>query len=144
MSVSLAIVKDTSLNVRRDFIEEKELTIKQGLKRQILNALKPATPVMLDFTFSVVTDDGNLQSALLAGAHDLVQQAGVSDSDVWSCLLMHYDNPAGGKWIIDPTFEEQNNLSNNLVLITLIKRGDEERAIVDKGLDILRTSFPVQ
>lgn len=85
-------MKDTSLNVRRDFIEEKELTIKQGLKRQICAALRPDTPVSLELTFSVVTDDGNLQSALLAGAHDLLQQADVTDCLMWSCLLIHYDD----------------------------------------------------
>ena len=92
MSVQLSIVKDTSLNVRRDLVEEKELTIKQGLKRQISAALKSDIPVSLEFTFSVVTDDGDLHSALLAGAHDLLQQADVTDAEMWSCLLIHYDD----------------------------------------------------
>jgi ribonuclease PH len=142
-NITLSVVKDTSLNLRRDLIEEKELTIRQSLKQKIQIAIKDA-PVLLHFSFSVVTDDGNLQSALLAGAQDLLAQAGYLACDVWSCLLMLYSDHTGDKWIIDPSFEEQNNLSNNLVLVTVFQSDGMQRILIDKGLDCLRTSYPVQ
>jgi len=35
ISVSLSLIKDSSLNIRRDFIEEKEASIKTGIKQKI-------------------------------------------------------------------------------------------------------------
>ena len=92
-----------------------------------------------------MTDDGNLQSALAAGVHDLLDQTeSYSQASIWSCfLVLHTDNLIS-RWIIDPTFEELNNLSNNLLLVTIIVGSCGERLIVEKGLDDLRTSFSVQ
>lgn len=99
---------------------------------------------MLEFTFSVVTDDGNLHSALLAGANDLLQQSSLADFEICGCLLLWYSEPTGGKWVIDPTAEEQRTLSNNLVFVTMLRRDREERLQVEKGADLLRTSYSSQ
>lgn len=77
MTVSFSLVKDTSLNLRRDFVEEKESLIKQSILHKIREVIpKTETPLSFDFMFSVMTDDGNLQSALAAGVHDLLHQTG--------------------------------------------------------------------
>ena len=77
VAVSLSLVKDTSLNLRRDHVEEKESMIKQGITNKIREVLpKTESPLQFDFKFSVMTDDGNLQSALVAGVNDLLKQTG--------------------------------------------------------------------
>ena len=80
VNISLTLIKDQSLNIRRDLIEEKETQIKQSLKNKIDRCLREspqivadlANPRQLNFTFSVVSDDGNLPSVLVAGASDLL------------------------------------------------------------------------
>ena len=144
MSVSLAIVKDASLNVRRDFIEEKELVIRQGIRAKIVNALPRELPQSFAFTFSVMTDDGNLQSALIAGANDLLSQSGLAATTMWSCFLLLYSEGSESKWVIDPSFEELNNLSNNLLLVTIFKNDRGDKLVLEKATDQLRTSFAVQ
>jgi len=87
-------------------------------------------PFQLSFTFSVVSDDGNLVSALTAGASDLLTQ--LTDGKaarLFSCLLLFYsgvpanDQSQAAPWalVADPTMEETQNLSNNLILVTMVK-----------------------
>ena len=48
----------------------------------------------------------------------MIAQAG-KPADLWSCLILHYEAVDGKKsFIVDPSFEECCNLSNNLVLVT--------------------------
>ena len=79
--ISLTLIKDSSLNLRRDLIEEKEAQIKQSLKAKIDRVISESPcfaigedtePFQMSFTFSVVSDDGNLASVLTAGASDLL------------------------------------------------------------------------
>ena len=51
-------------------------------------------PYQLSFTFSVVSDDGNLISVLTAGASDLLDQlTNGKAAKTFSCLLLHYSGP---------------------------------------------------
>ena len=80
-------------------------------------------------------------SALIAGACDLLHQKTGHTSDLWSCLLLFYETVEGVKqWIVDPSFEECCNISNNLILVT--KAGTKFSLQV--GAEINRTSFSVQ
>ena len=81
--ISLTLIKDSSLNLRRDLVEEKEAQIKQSLKAKIDRVISESPcfaigeetePFQMSFTFSVVSDDGNLASVLTAGASDLITQ----------------------------------------------------------------------
>ena len=50
--------------------------------------------LQLDFAFSVVSDDGNLPSALVAGSSDLIKQVLDSQNSVgmfWSCMLLLHE-----------------------------------------------------
>ena len=48
----------------------------------------------MSFTFSVVSDDGNLASVLTAGASDLLTQLGNNQAaSMFSCLLLQYSGP---------------------------------------------------
>jgi hypothetical protein len=113
------MVRDVqSLTLRRDLVEEKETQLKTLLKAAIEGAC-PSEKLCLQF--NVIADHGNLVSALMAGACDLIAQTG-KPADLWSCLLLHFEAIDGKKsWIVDPSFEECCNLSNNLVLV--IKSG---------------------
>ena len=59
VNISLILIKDQSLNIRRDLIEEKETQIKQSLKNKIDRCLREspqimtalANPSQLNFTF---------------------------------------------------------------------------------------------
>lgn len=82
-----------------------------------------------------MTDDGNLQSALVAGANDLLSQSGLAAAQMWSCFLVFYHEGTESKWIIDPSFDELNNLSNNLLLVTTFKSDRGDRFILEKGID---------
>ena len=109
--------------------------------------------LQLDFTFSVVSDDGNLPSALVSGASDLINQSFKEQRSVgnlWSCMLLLHDGITSGnddstdEWIIDPSVEECQNLSNNLVMVTAFKQsGDDDNVtyMIEKGTDALRTSY---
>ena len=67
-------------------------------------------------------------------------------------LLLHeglssQTDQTSDEWIIDPSVEECQNLSNNLVLVTAFKpsQGDDNISImIEKGTDALRTSYSVQ
>jgi len=86
VSLSLTLIKDSSLNLRRDLIEEKEAQIKQSLMSKIEKTINESPskvfevedgsshPCQLSFTFSVVSDDGNLPSVLVAGSSDMLCQ----------------------------------------------------------------------
>jgi hypothetical protein len=62
---------------------------------------------------------------------------------MWSCFIVLYSDATESKWIIDPSFEELNNLSNNLMLVTVFKSDRWEKISIEKGIDQLRTSFSV-
>lgn len=80
-------------------------------------------------------------SALVAGACDLLHQKTGHTSDLWSCMLLFYETVEGEKiWILDPSFEECCNLSNNLIFVT--KAG--AKFSLQVGAEINRTSFSVQ
>ena len=68
------MIKDGSLNIRRDLIEEKEMLIKKSIESKIAQAIDGLESELnqLQFTFSVVSDDGDLISALVAGTNDLL------------------------------------------------------------------------
>jgi hypothetical protein len=67
-----------------------------------------------------MSDQGNLVSALMAGACDLLQQSKL-ESDLWGCTLLLYESIEGEKqWIVDPSFEELCNLSNNIIFVTKV------------------------
>ena len=96
VQISLTLIKDSSLNIRRDFIEEKETQIKLSLKSKIEQCLDHLVLAgqnsqQLTFTFSVVSDDGNLPSVLLSGASDLLSQLtnGKSAQMFSTMLLLH-------------------------------------------------------
>lgn len=131
------MVRDVqSLTLRRDLVEEKEAQLKASLKAAIEGACPSEK---LCFQFNVIADNGNLISALMAGACDLIAQAG-KPADLWSCLILHYEAVDGKKsFIVDPSFEECCNLSNNLVLVT--KAGG--KFSVQVGADQNRTSYSV-
>ena len=75
----------------------------------------------------------------MAGACDLLAQAG-KPADLWSCLLLHYESVDGKKaWIVDPSYEECCNLSNNLVLVTKVG----SKFSVQVGAEQNRTSYSV-
>ena len=109
--------------------------------------------LQLDFTFSVVSDDGNLPSALVAGASDLINQTFKAEravGNLWSCLLLLHDGITSGnddstdEWIIDPSVEECQNLSNNLVMVTAFKQSvenDNVTYMIEKSSEALRTSY---
>eukprot|EP00354_Favella_ehrenbergii_P006425 CAMPEP_0170462916 /NCGR_PEP_ID=MMETSP0123-20130129/8227_1 /TAXON_ID=182087 /ORGANISM="Favella ehrenbergii, Strain Fehren 1" /LENGTH=128 /DNA_ID=CAMNT_0010728225 /DNA_START=502 /DNA_END=888 /DNA_ORIENTATION=+ len=90
---------------------------------------------------------------------------------MFSCLMLAYSGPAAGDnilsrdgsgaveaFLVDPTLEETQNLSNNLVLVTLVKKPtapgsqgmeiDDSAAkdplIIEKVSDALRTSYTCQ
>jgi hypothetical protein len=85
----------------------------------------------------VLSDCGNLISALTSAASDLLRQKTGLAINLCSCLLLFYEAADGSKnWIIDPSFEESCNLSNNLILVT--KGGD--KFTLQVGAD-LKTSF---
>ena len=120
VQISLTLIKDSSLNIRRDFIEEKETQFKLSLKTKIdqcltVTALPGQVSQQLTFTFSVVSDDGNLPSVLVAGASDLLSQLtnGKCAQMFSSMLLMHSGPPADENSsvashaiVVDPTMEE--------------------------------------
>jgi hypothetical protein len=62
---------------------------------------------------------------------------------MWSCFVVLYSDATESKWIIDPSFDELNNLSNNLMLVTVYKTDRGDKLTIEKGSDQLRTSFPV-
>ena len=74
VKISLTMIKDGSLNIRRDLIEEKENMIKKSLETKIVQALAGLDSEFnqFSFSFSIVSDDGNLISVLVAGANDLI------------------------------------------------------------------------
>jgi len=49
--------------------------------------------------------------------------------------LVFYHEGTESKWIIDPSFDELNNLSNNLLLVTTFKSDRGDRLILEKGID---------
>ena len=56
-------------------------------------------------------------------------------------MLLHYESIDGNKsWLVDPSFEECSNLSNNLVLVT--KVGTKIKMQV--GADQNRTTYSIQ
>jgi len=84
-----------------------------------------------------MADHGNLISALVAGSADLLQQMKLP-ADLWSCLSLLYESVDGSKaWLVDPSFEECCNLSNNLVLVTKVG----QKVMVQVGADQNRTSY---
>jgi hypothetical protein len=50
-------------------------------------------------------------------------------------MLVYYEDQTGAKWLIDPSFEELNNLSNNLVLVTVLKGEQGDRMLIEKAID---------
>jgi hypothetical protein len=74
----------------------------------------------------------------------MLQQAKIASYDLWSCLLLYYSDATGGKWLIDPSYEELSTLSNNMILATMLRRDGEEFVLIEKELDFLRTSYSVQ
>ena len=76
VKISLTMIKDGSLNIRRDLIEEKELMIKKSIEQKIFQIVSNLDSELnqFEFAFSVVSDDGNLISALVAASNDLLQQ----------------------------------------------------------------------
>ena len=130
----------------------------------------PENPKQLSFTFSVVSDDGNLPSALVAGSSDLLSQLMNGNcATIWSCLIVFHQGPASDEnmngtnsYVVDPTMEETQNLSNNLMMVTLLKRpgssvgvedsemNDEDQEansdplIIEKVSEALRTCYSVQ
>lgn len=177
IAISLTLIKDQSLNIRRDFVEEKEIQIKTSLKAKIeqslldSNCFDPASPKQLTFTFSVVSDDGNLLTTLVAGASDLLSQLTNKKSALMfsSLILLHQGPPkeesaslTTDSFVVDPTLEETQNLSNNLILVTVMRKqvgdemevdwddadegGDTDRDIlvIEKVSEALRTSHSCQ
>ena len=127
-----------SVNVRRDLVEEKELQLRQSLSNTLREAYTGKES--LCFQFNVMADSGNLVSALVAGAADLLNQLGL-EPRLWCCLLMLFESTEGVKqWIVDPSFEESCNLSNNFLLVTQIGARCDMRV----GADQNRTSFAPQ
>ena len=119
--------------IRRDLIEEKESLIRTSLRKKLQPLLSTQDQVELKFTFSVLVDDGNLMTALVAASNDLlVQVPGLvsPNSLLWTCLLCCTDLTKEGQtlkqWIIDPNLEETVTLSENLLLVTFLKTGDTE------------------
>lgn len=49
------------------------------------------SPPELSFCFTIMTDDGNVVSALTAAACDLLSQAGLCKRRVWSCLMVLHE-----------------------------------------------------
>ena len=99
MKISLTLIKDSSLNIRRDLVEEKEAQIKSSLKNKIERCLIESpqltntvdSPKQLTFTFSVVSDDGNLPSVLVAASSDLLHQLlGGNCATIWSCMVLFH------------------------------------------------------
>lgn len=135
--VQLQIARDaSSFGVRRDLVQEQELQIKTFLQEKISGVCKTSWC----FQFNVLVDDGAVQSAMMAGACDLLMQQGVYE-DLWACLLLFHESLDGDKqWIVDPSFEESCTLSNNLLLVSRV--GDKYSLQV--GADVNRTSFAVQ
>ena len=85
-------------NVRRDVIEEKELLFRQALKQKITASLGPwqkqnedDTPPELSFSFTIMADDGNVSSALVAASQDLLDQAKLLKNHVYSCLMVLHE-----------------------------------------------------
>ena len=103
VKISLTLVKDSSLNLRRDLLEEKETQIKLSLRSKIERCIaegpqtifgEASSPRQLTFTFSVVSDDGNLPSALVAGSSDMLTQLTAGRSaTMWSCLVLMHSGP---------------------------------------------------
>lgn len=84
-----------------------------------------------------MADHGNLICALVAGASDLLQQMSLP-ADLWACLFLQYETLDGAKaWLVDPSFEESCNLSNNLVLVAKIG----QKVMVQVGADMNRSSY---
>ena len=72
-------------------------------------------PAQLTFTFSVVSDDGNLPSVFVAATSDLLSQLSNGKSaTMWSCMVLLHQGPppaeeggaAAHSFIVDPTMEE--------------------------------------
>lgn len=104
------------MSLRRDLIEDKESQLTQFLVKAIGGVCQQD----LSFQFNVIADQGNLISALIAGACDLLGQLD-APADLWACLLLQYETIDGTKqWIVDPSYEECCNLSNILVLVTKV------------------------
>jgi len=66
--------------VRREAIEEREMLLKASLKDKIDAALGPFTPAFdamtppeLIFSFTIMSDDGNVPSVLVAASCDLLR-----------------------------------------------------------------------
>ena len=67
-------------NVRREAIEEREVLLKSSLKEKIEAALGTFTPAFdamfppeLIFSFTIMSDDGNVPSVLIAASCDLLR-----------------------------------------------------------------------
>ena len=54
---------------------------------------------------------------------------------MWSCFVVLYSDATESKWIIDPSFDELNNLSNNLMLVTVYKTDRGDKLTIEKGSD---------
>ena len=64
-------------------------------------------------------------------------------------MLLHHEGGQGeSEWLLDPSFEESQNLSNNLVLVTCFRPADaastDMKVMIEKGSDALRTSYAPQ
>ena len=123
------------MSLRRDLIEDKESQLTQFLVKAIGGVCQQD----LSFQFNVIADQGNLISALIAGACDLLGQLD-APADLWACLLLQYETIDGTKqWIVDPSYEECCNLSNILVLVTKVGA----KHIVQVGADKNLTSYSI-
>ena len=122
ISVQLQIARSLQqLSIRREIIEENETQLKSYLAQAITQAYA-GQKVEVTFQFNVLSDDGNLLSAAIAGASDLLRQSAPDTTqELWACMLMLYENVDGTKqWLVDPSHEECSNLSNCLVLVTRV------------------------
>jgi hypothetical protein len=84
--------------VRRDVIEEKEMLLKTSLGDKIRAAIGTFVPAFdtmyppeLVFCFTIMSDDGNVPSVLVAASCDLIRQAGLLKNQVWSNLMVLHE-----------------------------------------------------
>ena len=98
----------------------------------------------------MINDDGNLLSALMAGGCDLLKQSDCmrdTTGSICSCLMLltnkTEDQDGEETWVVDPSNQESLNLSNNFVLVTLIKENKDDikpKIILEKG-NCFRSTF---
>ena len=129
--------------IRRDVIEERENSIKWSLVQKFKHlAYQPMDEHKeLSFTFTVINDDGNLLSALVAGGCDLLKQSDCmrdTTGSISSCLMLltNKTEEHDEGWVVDPSNQESLNLSNNFVLVTVVKENKDDirpKVILEKG-----------